>query len=585
MAVLAVAVAATMGLVFPLVVGRLVDSALAESAAGDTTTLNRIALLLLVVFAVQAVFNYVKEYQLAAVGEGVVADLRTRLYGHLMWLSVRFFEARKTGEITSRLTSDVAVVQATVSQSIASVASQSLTLIGGVVMLFVISAQLSGTVLIVLPVLIGAARYFGRRLERLSLAFQDKVAEANAIAEESISGVRVVQWFSAEEELIERYSSSIRQSYGLALRRARLRALFVPAVQFSVFATVSLVLWFGGRLVLAGELTGGDLVTFLLYTFTVAGAIGSFTGLYSQLQEALGATRRIFELLAEESDITEPHEPVEMGDVRGHVTFDRVSFAYAARTGEVLSEVSLDAKPGEVVAVVGPSGAGKTTLVQMIARFFDPTSGAICVDGIDIRAARLADVRRHMAAVPQDTHLFSGTISDNIRMGKPGATAEEIESVGRAANAHEFISGFPDGYATLVGERGVKLSGGQRQRVAIARALLKDPRVLILDEATSALDSESEAVVQEALAGLMQGRTTFVVAHRLSTVRDADQIVVLDEGRIVERGTHRSLIELGGVYAELSERQFLPDNPEHASGHERGQSPPDDPTGEAARGE
>ena len=555
-AIIAVVVASAMGLVFPLVIGRLVDTALTETVGGDAATLNRIALILLAVFAVQAVFNYIQYFQLAAVGEGVVADLRTSLYSHLMLLSVTFFESRKTGEITSRLTSDVAVVQATVSQSVASAASQTLTLIGGVVMLFVISARLTVTVLLIVPVLILAARFFGRRLERLSTAFQDRVAEANATAEEAIAGIRVVQWFGAEDTLVDRYSGSIADSYRLALRRARLRALFIPAVQFSVFATISLVLWLGGRLVLAGDISGGDLVTFLLYTFTVAGAIGSFTGLYTQLQEALGASRRIFEILDEGSDIADPPDPIELDAVAGHVTFEQVSFAYSDRDGAVLSDVTLEAKPGSVVALVGPSGAGKSTLVQLIARFYDPTDGSIAVDGIELRTVRVADLRRHMAAVPQDTHLFSGTIADNIRMGKVDATDTEVVDAATAANAHEFITGFPDGYATVVGERGVKLSGGQRQRVAIARALLKDPRILILDEATSALDSESEAVVQDALALLMAGRTTFVIAHRLSTVRDADQIVALDEGKVVEIGTHDELLAANGLYADLAQRQF-----------------------------
>jgi subfamily B ATP-binding cassette protein MsbA len=572
----AVAVAAAMRLVFPFVIGRLVDSALTDSSAGDSSTVNRIALLLLGVFTVQALFNYVKQYQLAAVGEGVVADMRTRLYGHLMLLSVKFFESRKTGEITSRLTSDVAVVQATVSSSIAQVASQSLTLIGGVILLFVISIKLSATVLVVLPLVIGAARFFGKRLEKLSTAFQDRVAEANATAEEAIAGIRVVQWFGAEQVLVERYSDSIAASYRLALRRARLRALYIPAVQYSVFATISLVLWFGSRLVLQGEMTGGELVTFLLYTFTVAGAIGTFSGLYGQLQEALGSTRRIFEMLDEVSDIREPTQPVDFGDISGKVTFDAVSFTYSDRVGDVLTNVSLEASPDQVVALVGPSGAGKSTLVQLIARFFDPTDGEVSIDGIDIRNVRVADLRSHMAAVPQDTHLFSGTIAENILMGNVAAAQEEVEAAAVAANADEFIAAFPDGYDTLVGERGVKLSGGQRQRVAIARALLKDPRILILDEATSSLDSESEAVVQEALAHLMEGRTTFVIAHRLSTVRDADRILVIDEGRIVEEGTHDSLTALGGLYAELSQRQFRSDSdPRDRSGEALRQPKPD----------
>ena len=441
-AVVAVVVASAMGLVFPLVVGDLVDSALVDSVAGDPSALNRIALLLLVVFAVQAVFNYVQQYQLAAVGEGVVADLRTRLYSHLMLLSVKFFELRKTGEITSRLTSDVAVVRGTVSHSVAQLASQTLTLLGGVVMLFVISARLSAAVLVVVPLLIVAARFFGRRLERLSTAFQDRVAEANAVAEEAIAGIRVVQWFGAERVLVDRYSGSVASSYRLALRRARLRALFIPAVQFAVFASVALVLWFGGRLVLAGQMTGGDLVTFLLYTFTVAGAIGTFSGLYSQLQEALGSTRRIFEMLDEVSDLPEPDQPIPLGAVEGRVAFDDVSFGYSDRAGEVLNGITLEAAAGDVTALVGPSGAGKSTLVQLIARFYDPCSGRICIDGVDITQVSLTELRSHMAAVPQDTHLFLG---DHRRESEDG-------EAGR-------------------GRRGATGSGDRRQRPRLHRRL------------------------------------------------------------------------------------------------------------------
>ncbi len=556
LALTAVLISAGMGLVFPLVVGRLVDTALSATADGDPSSLNQIAVLLLGVFAVQALFSFVQNYQLSAVGEGVVADLRKKLYSHLMLLSVTFFETRKTGEITSRLTSDVGVVQSTVSNAVASATSQTLTLIGGVVMLFIISVQLTLTVLAIVPLLIVVAKYWGRKLERLSTAFQDRIADANATAEEAIAGIRVVQWFGAEFALIESYSGSIGDSYKVALRRAKLRAVLVPSVQFAVFATISLVLWLGGRLVLAGTITGGNLVTFLLYTFTVASAIGSFTGLYTQLKEALGSSRRIFEILDERSEIQDPPHPVALGDIEGEVAFTDVSFAYSDRAGDVLEHVSVSASPGEVVALVGPSGAGKSTMVQLIARFYDTTGGKITFDDVDIRDVRVAELRSHMAAVPQDTHLFSGTIADNIRMGNVDATDDEIIEAAVAANAHDFITGFPDGYATIVGERGVKLSGGQRQRVAIARALLKDPKILILDEATSALDSESEAVVQEALTVLMEGRTTFVIAHRLSTVRDADKIVVLDQGKIVEVGKHEDLMARSGLYAELAQRQF-----------------------------
>ena len=342
----------------------------------------------------------------------------------------------------------------------------------------------------------------------------------------------------------------------MALRRARLRALFSPFVQFVGFGTIALVMWIGGRQVLAGSLTAGELVTFLLYTLTVAGAIGAFTGLYGQLQEALGASRRIFELLGERSDISDPATPATLETVAGRITFEDVGFRYSDRDVDVLESVNLEVAPGEVVALVGPSGAGKSTIVQLIPRFFDPTSGRILIDGVDLRDLRLRDLRSYIAAVPQETQLFSGTIMENLLLGEPDATPAEVRAAAVAANAHDFIESFPSGYDTIVGERGVKLSGGERQRVAIARALLNDPRILILDEATSSLDSESEAAVQEALDRLMEGRTTLVIAHRLSTVRDAHRLAVIDSGRIVQEGNHEQLLAEGGLYADLYHLQF-----------------------------
>jgi subfamily B ATP-binding cassette protein MsbA len=556
-AVVGVVFAAALGLVFPIVMGTLVDEMVDESVRAESTaSLDRLALLLLLVFFFQAAFSFVRSYALAAMGEGVVADLRTRTYSNLMTLPVKFFDRRKTGEITSRLTSDVAVVQTTVSASLAAAMSQSLTLIGGVVLLFVISPQLSITVLIFLPIMILAAAFFGRRLRKISTEFQDRVAEANADAEESITAVRVVKWFSAEKIEVGRYDTAVQSSYAAALRRARWRALFVSSVTFVAFGTLAFVLWRGGRLVVAGDLSAGDLVAFLLYTLTVAGAIGTLAGLYSQLQETLGASQRIFELLDERSDLAVPDAPITIDPVQGRVAFNNVHFRYSDRDVDVLHGVTLEARDGEVVALVGPSGAGKSTLVQLIPRFFDVTSGVITIDDVDVRDVGLDELRKRMAAVPQETQLFSGTIAENLRVGKATATDGELQDAARAANAHDFIVAFPDGYDTIVGERGIKLSGGQRQRIAIARALLKDPRILVLDEATSSLDSESEALVQGALDTLMEGRTTFVIAHRLSTVRNADRILVLDEGRIVQEGAHDALLEQGGLYADLHARQF-----------------------------
>jgi subfamily B ATP-binding cassette protein MsbA len=556
-ATLAVVVAAGLGLVFPLIMGSLVDTAIGDEAA-DTTTLDRIALVLLIVFLVQAAFNYLRIYTLASVGEGVVADLRKALYTHIVRLPVPFFDEHKTGEVTSRLTTDTAVVQATVSTAVAQAMSQAITLIGGVILLFVISPVLSLTVLTFLPIVIIAGSFFGRRLSRVSTTFQDQVAAANAFADESIASIRVVKWFTAEGDAAERYDRAIRDSYTTALRRARLRALFVPFVTFIAFATLALVLWAGGRMVLDGTLSPGELVTFLLYTLTVAGAIATFTGLYGQLQEALGASRRIFELLDEPVELATPPNPIVVDPVLGAIRFDDVHFAYGDRSVEVLGGIDLEVKPGEVVALVGPSGAGKSTLVQLIPRFYDPTAGRILLDDVDLRDQPLEQLRSTMAAVPQEIQLFSGTITDNLLVGKPDATLDNLHSASRAANAEDFILGFPDGYDTIVGERGIKLSGGQRQRIAIARALLSDPRILILDEATSSLDAGSEALVQAALERLMEGRTTVVVAHRLSTVRAADRLIVLADGIIVEEGTHDGLVGAGGLYAQLYAHQLTP---------------------------
>ena len=555
LAVIGVTVASALGLVFPLIMGGLVDTAIGEE--GSTEGLDRLALILLGVFFAQAAFNYLRAYALAVVGEGVVADLRRSVYERIVRLPIPFFDERRTGEITSRLTSDASVIQATVSTSVAQALSQGITLIGGVVLMVILSPQLSLTVLVLLPVVIIAAAFFGRRLNRISTAFQDEIASANAFADETIASIRVVKWFTAEADSVEKYDAGIRRSYRIALRRARLRALFVPTVTFAAFGTLALVLWVGGRLVLAGSMTPGELVSFLLYTLTVAGAIGTFTGLYSQMQEALGASRRIFELLGEPVETQDPAEPVVPQERAGSIRLEAVDFNYPGRDIGVLRGVDLTVAPGEVVALVGPSGSGKSTFTQLIARFYDPVAGRVLVDDVDVRLQGLEDLRSQMAAVPQEVQLFSGTISENLRVAKPGASDDELIEAAIAANADEFITGFPDGYETVVGERGVKLSGGQRQRVAIARALLADPRILILDEATSSLDAEAEALVQEALQRLMVGRTTLVIAHRLSTVRAANRLIVLVDGQIVEEGTHDVLVEAGGVYAQLSSRQLV----------------------------
>ena len=419
--------------------------------------------------------------------------------------------------------------------------------------------RLTLTALGVVPLVVGSALFFGRRLRRMTTAVQDKVADATASAEEAFSQIRTVQSFVQEPAERQRYGERIAESVRAALVRAKIRGVFFGVLTFSTFVGIVIVLWQGGLLVLEGQLTPGELVQFLLYTITIAAAIGALASFFSSYQEAVGAAQRVFEILETEPAIVDPGLPVELpSPVRGSVSFEKVSFRYGRDPAVpwTLEEIDLACAPGEVIALVGPSGAGKTTLVSLLPRFWDPDHGRIRVDGIDIRSLRLADLRSVIAIVPQDPALFSGTIRDNIAYARPGASPEDVAAAARAAHADEFIERLPEKYATLVGERGIKLSGGQRQRVAIARAILKDPAILILDEATSNLDTESERLIEDALSKLLVGRTTLIIAHRLSTVRRADRLVVVDRGRIVEEGTHGELLELGGLYARLYQRQF-----------------------------
>jgi subfamily B ATP-binding cassette protein MsbA len=559
-AVFGLAGGAVLGLVFPWIMQTLVDAVLAQGRPQAVSELNRITLILVATFLLRGVFYFFQNYALAYTGERIVVDLRRETYEHLHTLSLRFFSDRRVGELVSRLSSDVTLVRAALTNNVAQVLSQSVTFVGSLALMLVLNWRLTLFILVLAPLVALTGAVFGRRLRRLSTAVQDQLADGTAMAEEALSGVRVVKAFTREPYESQRYAAQMERAFGATMALTRVRAAFGPLVTFLGFGALAGVLWFGGREVLAGRLTGGALIAFLVYGINIAGALGSFTSLYGQLQEALGASRRIFELLDEQPEIRDSPNARPLPAVAGRLAFQAVSFAYPAAGGAaapaVLSDINLEIAPGEALALVGPSGAGKSTLFNLIPRFYDPTAGRICLDGHDLRAVSLASLRAQIGIVPQETHLFSGTVRENLLYGRLGATAEALAAAARAANADEFIARLPQGYDTLVGEKGVKLSGGQRQRIAIARALLKDPRLLLLDEATSSLDSESEHLVQEALDRLMAGRTSVMIAHRLSTIQRAHRIAVLNAGRLIELGTHAELLARGGTYASLYQMQF-----------------------------
>jgi len=541
------------GLAYPRVIGVLIDAALEGGAA----TINRAAVVMAVIFAVQAVAVALRYYLFTIAGERIVTGLRERVYRSIIDQEIGFFDLRRTGELTSRITADATVMQNTVSVNLSMGLRNLVMVVGGLILLFVSSPRLTALMLALVPPVVIGAVVVGRVMSKLAKKAQDALARANEAAEEAIAGIRTVRAFAREEAEVERYGERIWESYGVSRHRIRVVAVFVGFMTLGAFGSVSAVLWFGGRMVMAGDLTVGELASFILYTLIVAMSLSALASLWSDFARARGASERVFELLDREP-VVDAGAGETLDDVAGMVTFDGVGFAYPVRPEvEVLDDVDLHLEPGRVVALVGPSGGGKSTIAALLLRLYDPTEGTISLDGHDLRRLDASWLRTQIGTVAQEPVLFSTAVAANIRYGRPQATDAEVEAAARAANAHDFICELPEGYETEVGERGVRLSGGQKQRVAIARAVLKDPPILILDEATSSLDAESESLVQDALERLMAHRTSLVIAHRLSTVRNADRVVVLDGGSVVETGTHDQLMAAEGLYRRLVSKQLV----------------------------
>lgn len=572
-----IALSAFSTMVFPLLLGKMIDAAapgvkvdLPQSQMSDgfggfdlktvQWSLNTIILLLFLQLTVQMVFSFMRIYLLTEVGERSLADMRKDLYGKLISQPMSFFSEQRVGELSSRISNDLSQIQDAISFTLAEFLRGIFTLVIGLSFIFWISTELALVMLSVVPMVAIVAVVFGMRIRKMARKAQDQLADSGNIVQETFSGISVVKAFTAESNEMKRYTKSIFSVVDTAIGNARYRGAFVSFMIFSVFGAISFVMWYGAKMIQTSELSTGELTMFVIFSAFVGGTFAGFADMFSNLQKTLGATQRVRELLRTEG------EPVILDDriikpahiIKGEVEFKDVKFSYPSRKDiQVLKGINLKVKEGEQIALVGPSGAGKSTIASLLLKFYDQESGSILFDGKNSNDFQLTELRSQMAFVPQDVLLFGGSIKENIAYGNQDATDEQIEEAAKKANAQEFIQKFPEGYETIVGERGVKLSGGQRQRIAIARAILKNPAILILDEATSSLDRESELLVQEALERLMKGRTSFVIAHRLSTVRNANQIVVIDKGIVQETGTHDALIQSEtGLYKRLVEMQF-----------------------------
>ncbi|HIX83524.1 MAG TPA: ABC transporter ATP-binding protein/permease [Candidatus Megamonas gallistercoris] len=552
LAVICIVLSAAANLYVPWIIKDMVDKVLMDK---DMMLLNLIAGGIVVVFLFRGIFYYGQSYLVSYIAQRVIIDVRELLYIKFQKLQLSYYEKKQTGTIMSYITNDVAALQAALVDSLIEMVTELSILIGSLIMMFYLDWKLSIVTLVVVPVIGQAMKVFGRKLKMSGALIQERTAEITSLLQESISGVRVVKSFAREDYEIKRFQNQNDLNFRANMKSVQLSSLLTPTVEFLAAVIVAVILWFGGYQVVNGALTAGALVAFLTYAVNLANPVKRISRVYGTINKAMAAAERVFNVLDTQEILKDKPGAVELPKISGTVKFDHVSFGYKEGVN-VLHDLTLEAKPGQVIAFVGPSGAGKSTIANLIPRFYDVTSGSIKIDNIDIRDVKIKSLREQIGVVPQETMLFSGSVKDNIRYGRLDATDEEIIEAAKAANAHNFIMNLSDGYETKIGERGITLSGGQRQRIAIARAILKNPRILILDEATSALDTESEEIVQEALDKLMIGRTSFVIAHRLSTIIHADKIIVLENGRVCESGTHQQLMQTGGLYSHLYNIQF-----------------------------
>ena len=534
-------------LLLPLIVRNMINAVVILK---DSQILDGLAWDLFLIIILQAVFAVTHNYVFGFVGHRMTTDFRIEFFSHIQSLSLRFFQERRVGEILSRMNNDISVIQNALVSIPVALLRQSITLIGAMAIILYLNWKLTGLILLILPPLMIFARVFGKRLRLFSEKLQDQVAQAVVVLEEVASSIKIVKSFTRENYERERFKKEIETAFERAVDKLKISSFFGPFILGLTFMVSAVLIWYGGYQVMSGVTTPGELAAFFLYALIVAGPIGTFVRLYTQIQEASGAIRRVYEILDTAPAIDNPENPIFLENITGRIQFENVSFGYRQEF-EILHNISFDVRPGQTVALVGPSGAGKSTVIKLLHRFFDASQGSIRLDEHDIRSLDRKSFLNQIALVPQETLLFGGTVKENILYGKLDATDQELEDAAKKANAHDFIVDLENGYETIVGEKGAKLSGGERQRIAIARAILKNPKILVLDEATSSLDNRSEALIQEAVEKLMEGRTTFIVAHRLSTINKADQIIVLEKGRVVETGQHEELMNNKNLYYNL----------------------------------